>query len=63
LPPVSTSDWQPWLETEFTWSESSALRYMRVQAAFGKSVTVTDLEPIDLKALYLLEAAEPAGRD
>jgi len=49
--------WGKWLEQEFAWSESAALKMMQVYQRFGqgKSVTVTDLA-IDAKALYLLAA-------
>jgi Protein of unknown function (DUF3102) len=47
-------NWLPWLEREFGWSDSTALRYMQAhQFATDKSVTVTDLS---LKSLYLLAA-------
>jgi hypothetical protein len=37
-------NWLPWLEREFGWSDSTALRYMQAhQFATDKSVTVTDL--------------------
>jgi hypothetical protein len=47
-------NWLPWLRQEFDWSESTALRFMRVYE-LGKSVTVTDLE-LPVKAIYLLAA-------
>jgi hypothetical protein len=50
-----------WLDGEFGWSESTALRFMHVGQQF-KSITVTDLN-IQAKALYLLAAPstpEPA---
>ena len=56
-------NWLPWLEREFGWSESTALRYMQAhQFATDKSVTVTDLS---LKSLYLLAAPSTpkAARD
>ena len=43
-----------WLEAEFQWSESSAVKMMQVARTF-KDVTVTDLG-IGAKALYLLAA-------
>jgi hypothetical protein len=46
--------WLPWLEREFGWSDSTALRFMRV-AELSKSVKLTDLD-IDLAALYRLAA-------
>lgn len=50
--------WQPWLETEFGWGVRQAQRMMNVYWEFGfkKTDTVSLLEPIDLKALYLLAA-------
>jgi hypothetical protein len=56
-------NWLPWLEREFGWSDSTALRYMQAhQFATDKSVTVTDLS---LKSLYLLAAPSTpeAARD
>lgn len=50
-----------WLDKEFGWGDSTALRFMQVATHF-KSVTVTDLS-IQAKALYLLAAPstpEPA---
>jgi hypothetical protein len=47
-------NWLPWLEREFGWGESTALRFMRV-AELSKSVKLTDLD-IDLSALYRLAA-------
>jgi hypothetical protein len=46
--------WLPWLETEFGWSDRTALRFMQVYEAF-KSDTVADLQ-IDVSALYLIAA-------
>jgi hypothetical protein len=47
--------WLPWLRREFDWSESTAERYMRVNA-LAESVTVTerDLPDLPLGGLYLL---------
>ncbi len=56
-------NWLPWLEREFGWSDSTALRYIQAhQFATDKSVTVTDLS---LKSLYLLAAPSTpeAARD
>ena len=56
-------NWLPWLDREFGWSDSTALRYMQAhQFATDKSVTVTDLS---LKSLYLLAAPSTpeAARD
>jgi Protein of unknown function (DUF3102) len=47
-------NWLPWLEREFGWSESTALRFMRVYE-LGKSVTMTDLN-LSVMTLYLLAA-------
>jgi hypothetical protein len=44
-----------WINTEFGWSDRTARNYVRAYEAF-KSETVSDLEPIDTKALYLLAA-------
>jgi hypothetical protein len=51
---VGHGNWLTWLEREFGWSESSALRFMRVYE-LGKSVTVTDLN-LSVATLYLLAA-------
>jgi hypothetical protein len=48
-------EWLPWLEAEFGWSESTALRFMRVAEMAAKSVTVTDLD-IPIGSLYQLAA-------
>lgn len=50
--------WQPWLKAEFGWSDRHARRLLNVYWEFGckKTDTVSVLEPIDLKALYLLAA-------
>lgn len=48
-------EWLPWLESEFGWSEWTALRFMRVHEAFGKSVNLTDLD-LPLTSLYALAA-------
>jgi hypothetical protein len=61
--PCGHGNWLPWLEREFGWSDSTALRYMQAhQSATDKSVTVTDLS---LKSLYLLAAPSTpeAARD
>ncbi len=47
-------NWLPWLEREFGWSDSTALRFMQVHE-LAKSVTVTDLD-IPIRGLYLLAA-------
>lgn len=47
-------DTRAWLDREFGWSESTALRYMQTYE-LGKSVTVTDLD-LPLRGLYLLAA-------
>src|SRR5271168_2085147 len=60
---VGHGNWLPWLDREFGWSDSTALRYMQAhQFATDKSVTVTDLS---LKSLYLLAAPSTpeAARD
>lgn len=44
--------WLSWIETEFSWTDRTALNFMRVAEHF-KSETVSDL-PIDVTALYLL---------
>ncbi len=44
----------PWLETEFHWTDRTALRFMQVAQAF-KSDNLSDLQ-IDASALYLLAA-------
>jgi hypothetical protein len=51
---VAHGKWLPWLEHEFGWSESTALRFMRVYE-LGKSVTVTDLN-LPVSTLYQLAA-------
>lgn len=51
--------WGVWLQAEFGWSESTALRYRRLAKRF-KSVNLTDLE-ISLSALHLL--ASPSVDD
>jgi hypothetical protein len=45
-------NWGLWLESQFAWSESTALNFMRA-AKLNESVPVADLL-IDAKALYLI---------
>jgi len=44
--------WEEWLEREFNWSASSALRMIQVYERF-KSVNITDLH-LDVSTLYLM---------
>ena len=48
-------NWLPWLDREFGWSDSTALRFMQVHTMALKSVTVTDLD-LPLRGLYMLAA-------
>jgi hypothetical protein len=56
--------WLPWLKAEFGWSEQAARKFMSVHRMVeSKSLKFSDLEPIDVSALYLLAAPstpEPA---
>ncbi len=57
--------WLPWLQREFSWSESMALKLMHAHEAFkGKSVNFTDLN-LDVSSLYLISAPQtpPEARD
>lgn len=47
--------WLPWLEVEFGWSDQTARNFIRA-ADFAKSKTILNLEPFDLRALYVLSA-------
>jgi hypothetical protein len=48
-------NWLPWLDREFGWEESTALRFMRVHELSIKSSNLPDLE-IPVSGLYLLAA-------
>lgn len=48
-------NWSSWLDTEFGWKESTALRLMHVSNLAGKSVNLADLN-LPISTLYLLAA-------
>jgi N6-adenosine-specific RNA methylase IME4 len=48
-------NWLPWLETEFGWTDRTALNFMRMYEDSLKSETVSDL-PLPMRSLYLLVA-------
>jgi Protein of unknown function (DUF3102) len=59
---VGHGNWLPWLDREFGWKESTALRYMRLHELASKSANLTDLD-VPISGLYLLAAPstpEPA---
>jgi hypothetical protein len=47
--------WLPWLQREFGWSDSAALKFMQVHEMVTKSVKFTDLD-LPVSGLYLLAA-------
>lgn len=47
--------WLPWLQREFGWSDSAALKFMQVHEMATKSVKFTDLN-LPVSGLYLLAA-------
>jgi hypothetical protein len=58
-------NWLPWLEREFGWSDSTALKYMQsYRFVTDKSISVTDLK-IGVKSLFALSAPSnpEAARD
>jgi Protein of unknown function (DUF3102) len=52
---VQHGDWLDWLETEFGWSDRTALNFMRVYDMAVKSEKFSDLN-LPISALYLLAA-------
>jgi hypothetical protein len=52
---IGHGNYLAWIDAEFGWSDRTARNYVWAYEAF-KSETVSDLEPIDTKALYLLAA-------
>jgi hypothetical protein len=62
---LAHGQWLPWLNREFSWSESKALKLMQLHEAFrGESVNVTDLN-LHVSSLYLIAAPKtpPEARD
>lgn len=51
---VGHGNWSAWLETEFSWSDRTARRFMAVAERFGKMDNVVRFQPSTLQAMLLL---------
>ncbi len=50
---MNHGSWSPWLETEFGWSDNTALNFMQVHAMVSKNAKFADLN-FPVSSLYLL---------